>query len=179
MFTIENQALALGFLLLLGYFGGELAKKLRIPAVAGYVMAGILLGPSILDAIPDSLHETLQPVKNLGLGMVSLLIGAELVWKKILIPLLLEVFYSILMGIGMGFAAILILKRVNRELEILAILLGLVFLNAGLSSIWELSALLVTMISGIIIANFYEEDAFRVMNFMIPWRVKPSIFWIV
>lgn len=66
MFAIENQALALGILLLLGYFGGELAKKIRIPAVAGYVLAGILLGPSLLNAIPDTLHDTLQPVKDLG-----------------------------------------------------------------------------------------------------------------
>lgn len=271
MFAIENQALALGILLLLGYFGGELAKKIRIPAVAGYVLAGILLGPSLLNAIPDTLHDTLQPVKDLGLGMVSLLIGAELVWKKIkklgksitiiavvqvvttfvlvywaisyllgqhfivasllaslavvttpvatmavvreyrakgpftstlmgvialddvfcilavglsvglilsmgveaevlqlvyLIPPVMEVVFSILIGIVMGFAVILILKRVGRELEILAVLLGMVFVNAGLSSVWELSALLVTMTSGIIIANFYEDGVFRVMNFI-------------
>lgn len=77
MYTIENPALALGVLLFFGFFGGELAKKIRIPAVAGYVLAGILLGPSVLDAIPDTIHETLQPVKDLGLGMVALLIGAE------------------------------------------------------------------------------------------------------
>ncbi len=83
MYTIENPALALGVLLFAGYVGGQLAKRIKIPAVAGYVLAGIILGPSILDTIPDSIHDSLQPVKDLGLGMVALLIGAELVWKKI------------------------------------------------------------------------------------------------
>ncbi len=82
MYSIEDPALALGVLLFAGYIGGQLAKKIRIPAVAGYVLAGIMLGPSLLDAIPDSIHDALQPVKDLGLGMVALLIGAELVWKN-------------------------------------------------------------------------------------------------
>lgn len=271
MYTIENPALALGVLLFAGYVGGQLAKRIRIPAVAGYVLAGIILGPSILDTIPDSIHDSLQPVKDLGLGMVALLIGAELVWKKIrnlgksivvitvaqiittfgmvylaivyilgqnfvvasllaslatvttpvatmavireyrakgpftstlmgvialddvfcilavglsvgmilslgveaetiqfmyLIPPIMEVVLSIVLGIAVGFLAVPVLKRISGDLEILAAMLGIVFLNAGLSVIWELSALLVTMTSGVIIANFYRDDVFKVMNYI-------------
>ncbi len=271
MYTIENPALALGVLLFAGYVGGQLAKIIKIPAVAGYVLAGIILGPSILDTIPDSIHDSLQPVKDLGLGMVALLIGAELVWKKIrnlgksivvitvvqiittfglvylaivyilgqnfvvasllaslatvttpvatmavireyrakgpftstlmgvialddvfcilavglsvgmilslgveadaiqfmyLVPPIMEVVLSIVLGIAVGFLAVPVLKRISGDLEILAAMLGIVFLNAGLSVIWELSALLVTMTSGVIIANFYRDDVFKVMNYI-------------
>lgn len=271
MYSIENPALALGVLLFAGFLGGQLAKKIRIPAVAGYVMAGIILGPSILNTIPDSIHDALQPVKDLGLGMVALLIGAELVWKKIkklgksivvitvtqiittfslvymaivyilgqnfvvasllaslatvttpvatmavireyrakgpftstlmgvialddvfcilavglsvgmilslgveaeaiqfmyLIPPIMEVILSIVLGITVGFLAIPVLKRITGDLEMLAAMLGIVFLNAGLSVVWELSALLVTMTSGVVIANFYRDGVFKVMNYI-------------
>ncbi len=271
MFTIQNQSLALGILLICGYFGGQMAKKIRIPAVAGYVLAGVLLGPSFINAVPDSLNQTLGPVKDLGLGMVALLIGAELVWKKIrrlgksitviavvqvittfvlvylairyllgqpfvvasllaslatvttpvatmavireyrakgpftstlmgvialddvfcilavglsvglilsmgveaqalqlayLVPPLMEVFLSILAGGAVGFLAINILKRITENLETLALLLGLVFLNAGVADYFALSALLMTMTSGIVISNFYSEEPFKVMNYI-------------
>jgi len=271
MYSIENPALALGVLIFAGFIGGQLAKRIRIPAVAGYVLAGIVLGPSLLDAIPDSIHYFLQPVKDLGLGMVALLIGAELVWKKIktlgksivvitavqivttfglvylaivhilgqhfvvasllaslatvttpvatmavvreyrakgpftstlmgvialddifcilavglsvgmilslgveaetlqfsyLIPPIMEVVLSIVLGITVALLAVPVLRRISGDLEILAAMLAIVFLNAGLSVIWELSALLVTMTSGIVIANIYREDVFRVINYI-------------
>ncbi len=50
-----------------------------------------------------------------------------------------------------------ILKRVSGDLKILAVMLGIVFLDAGLSVIWALSALLVTVTSGLVIANIYRD----------------------
>lgn len=268
-YTIESQALALGVLLFAGYFGGLLAKKVKIPAVAGYVLAGVLLGPSVLRAIPDALNELLTPVKDLGLGMVAMLIGSELVWKKIkklglsiiiisiveavltficvfpairyilgqpfvvaallaslatvttpvatlavireyrakgpftstllgviavddiwcitavgisvglvlsmgaatnelqfayFFPPILEVVFSLLSGIIIGFAAIFILKKTGNELERLAIFIGIIFLNAGAARLINTSALLMTMTAGVTISNFYRDDIFRVMN---------------
>ncbi len=78
----------------------------------------------------------------------------------------MEVVLSIVLGIAVGFLSVPVLKRISGDLEILAAMLGIVFLNAGLSVIWELSALLVTMTSGVIIANFYRDDVFKVMNYI-------------
>ena len=42
---IPNQLYHLGLLLLMGYFSGLAAKRIRLPAALGYIAAGILAGP--------------------------------------------------------------------------------------------------------------------------------------
>ncbi len=79
---IHSPALAMGVLLLAGYVGGRMARRFRLPAVAGYVLAGVLMGPSVFKIIPDATNTALSPLKDFGVGMVAMVIGSELVWKK-------------------------------------------------------------------------------------------------
>ncbi|MBS4023418.1 MAG: cation:proton antiporter [Dethiobacter sp.] len=81
--TIYDQALGLAILLLAGYLGGRVAKKINMPMVAGYVIAGLLLGPSILNVIPEQLNTEFNLIKVLGLGIIALVIGGELEIEKI------------------------------------------------------------------------------------------------
>ncbi len=81
--AIYDQALGIAVLMLLGYLGGRLAKRANMPMVAGYVIAGLILGPSILNIIPASLNSELDLIKVLGLGIISLIIGGELEVEKI------------------------------------------------------------------------------------------------
>lgn len=39
------------WILLLGFFGGQIAQRLRIPALVGMVLVGIVLGPQVGNAI--------------------------------------------------------------------------------------------------------------------------------
>ncbi len=43
----------LGLLILCGYFCGQLARYLKLPALIGYLAAGVLLGPSILAVLNE------------------------------------------------------------------------------------------------------------------------------
>ncbi len=81
--AIYDQALGIAVLLLLGYLGGRLAKLVKMPMVAGYVITGLILGPSILNVIPARLNSELDLIKVLGLGIISLIIGGELEVEKI------------------------------------------------------------------------------------------------
>jgi len=81
--TIYSQSLGIAIILLLGYWGGRLAKKFKFPMVVGYVLAGLLLSPSILHVIPETLNNQLEIIKVLGLGIIALLIGSELEIKKL------------------------------------------------------------------------------------------------
>jgi Kef-type K+ transport system membrane component KefB len=51
--------LQLAVLLLSALAGGLVARRLRLPAVAGELLAGILLGPTLLGALAPSLHAWL------------------------------------------------------------------------------------------------------------------------
>lgn len=71
----------LGILLLAGFIGGRISRKFKIPAVTGYIIVGILLGPSVTNIITTHLNESLEFVKVLGLGLIALVIGGELHFK--------------------------------------------------------------------------------------------------
>lgn len=68
MLEINSPVLAMSVLLLVGYAGGRLARLVRLPAVAGYVLAGVLLGPSVLRVVPASLQQSMMPLKDFGGG---------------------------------------------------------------------------------------------------------------
>lgn len=74
-----NLIFAISLLLLIGYFGGRLARRIRLPEVTGYILMGILIGPSCLRLIPQPiLEEELDPVVDIALGIIAFSIGGSL-----------------------------------------------------------------------------------------------------
>jgi Kef-type K+ transport system membrane component KefB len=80
---VYDQTLGLAILLLFGYLGGRLVRLIKMPMVAGYVIAGLILGPSLLHIIPAQLNSEFNLVKVLGLGIIAMMIGGELEIRKI------------------------------------------------------------------------------------------------
>ena len=81
--TVYSQSLGIAIILLLGYVGGRMVSKAKMPMVIGYILVGLLLSPSLLHVIPESLNNELEIIKILGLGIIALFIGAELEIKKL------------------------------------------------------------------------------------------------
>lgn len=69
---------ALGFVLLAAFTGGELAARLRLPKITGYILAGLLCGPFILDLLSVGVVQDLKLVNSLAIGLIALTAGAEL-----------------------------------------------------------------------------------------------------
>jgi len=90
--------------------------KLRIPAIAALLGAGVLLGPAGLEAIRDK--ASIDTIANLGLTLLLFVIGLEVNLKSLLasgrtlvvtglvqVPLTLAAGFGIFLGIGaFGFA---------------------------------------------------------------------------
>ncbi len=72
-----NLIFGIGALLLAGFVGGKLAARLRLPAISGFVVAGLVLGPSVLNVVPDHVVEALAPVPHIALGLIAITIGSE------------------------------------------------------------------------------------------------------
>ncbi len=68
----------LGLLLFCGYFCGQLARCLKLPALIGYLAAGVLLGPSILNILSETQLHQLEFVTSISLGCIAFIIGSEL-----------------------------------------------------------------------------------------------------
>lgn len=73
------------FTLGLAYFAGRLMTKVKMPAILGWLIAGMLLGPHAAGLLPQTLMDTAF-YKVIICWMqcaFGLMLGTELVWKKI------------------------------------------------------------------------------------------------
>jgi NhaP-type Na+/H+ or K+/H+ antiporter len=73
-----NLVLALGLILTAGLFGSRLLRRLRLPAVTGYIIMGLLLGPSVGGVIPAETVAQLDILTSITLAVVAYLIGGSL-----------------------------------------------------------------------------------------------------
>ncbi len=66
----------------IGVFGGVLssllAKRLSVPQVLGYIVAGIVIGESGLQVVTRQTVELLRPFNLFALGVIGFLVGSEL-----------------------------------------------------------------------------------------------------
>ncbi|HEY8091674.1 MAG TPA: sodium:proton exchanger, partial [Polyangiaceae bacterium] len=69
---------AIGLLLLAGTITGELLELVGLPHITGYLLAGVVVGPHILDIVDEHTVEALAPVNTLALSLIALAGGAEL-----------------------------------------------------------------------------------------------------
>lgn len=65
----------LGLILLLGYIGGKLASKLKLPPLIGMLFIGVLTGPYVLDWLDSDLLLVSQDIRTLALIIILLRAG--------------------------------------------------------------------------------------------------------
>jgi len=118
--------LKISIVLLIGVLGGRLAKTLHLPYVTGYLVGGLLIGPSVFGLISDLDVEGFGIVNQFALAAIAFSIGSEFnlkdlakVGKKIVIITLAEAFTAILLVfltsyyiIGESFAFSLVLASI-------------------------------------------------------------------
>src|SRR5439155_469431 len=76
---LEARAtLALGFLLLAAYVGGELARRARLPRLTGYLLVGFAGGPAWLGLVRREEVEALGLIEDAAMALIAFAAGAEL-----------------------------------------------------------------------------------------------------
>lgn len=75
--------LTLGFLMLAAYTVAEIATAAKLPRVVGYLLAGIVFGPSLTNIVTIEASLTLAPVTSLAISLIAFLAGAELRWSEV------------------------------------------------------------------------------------------------
>lgn len=90
-----------GLLLIAGYTLGQLCEKMKLPAITGYIVAGILIGSSGLKLIRHENLEILNILSEITLSFIAVIIGGEfsfyklkLYGKKIIIITLVQMFLT-------------------------------------------------------------------------------------
>jgi Kef-type K+ transport system membrane component KefB len=75
--------LAFGFLLLTAYFMARLVSQIGLPKLTGYLLAGVLAGPFVLDLVTREMADSLKIVNGVATCILGLTAGAELNLKRV------------------------------------------------------------------------------------------------
>lgn len=93
----SDVLLATGFLVLASYTFGQFFSAIQLPHITGYLMAGVLLGPSFCQLLPASwqlppfdrgvlnpdVQAQLKPVDTLAVALIAMTAGNELHLKRL------------------------------------------------------------------------------------------------
>jgi Kef-type K+ transport system membrane component KefB len=73
-----HELLGVGMVILLGLLGGKLSHRFKIPRVTGYMLTGLLFGPSVLGLISSTTLEDIYMINHIALGLILFAIGGEI-----------------------------------------------------------------------------------------------------
>ncbi len=117
-----NTLLFLAVMIFAGMFLGRMAKHIRLPNVTGYIVAGLILGPSVLGIVPEEVIKSFEIISTVSLGFIAFSIGNEFkmsYFKRVgaspIIIAFLEAFFAVIfvfaalvcMGVDVAFALVL------------------------------------------------------------------------
>ena len=79
----QHSLFTVGIMLVMGYFIGTLAEKVRLPEITGFILAGLIMGSTVTGIVPQHMEESLRTVTEVALGLIALTIGGEFLWVKL------------------------------------------------------------------------------------------------
>ena len=62
---MSESMMALGFLLMVSYLVGKIISQFKLPKITGYIIAGIITGPYLLNLLSKPVVQDLQLIDNL------------------------------------------------------------------------------------------------------------------
>jgi solute carrier family 9B (sodium/hydrogen exchanger), member 1/2 len=71
-------------ILLIGFFGGQIARRLKAPALVGMVLVGIILGPQVADLISPDVLAASAPLRTIAVMVILMKAGLGLDREKLL-----------------------------------------------------------------------------------------------
>ncbi len=108
-----NILLTIGILIFMGFLLGELATKISLPKVSGYIIAGVLLNPGLTGIVSNEFINASDPLIGLSLSVITFHIGGSLSFseirskgKLILLMTFFEAFFAYLAVFAVLFLAV-------------------------------------------------------------------------
>ncbi len=77
------ELLGVGMVILLGLLGGKLSHRLKIPKVTGYMLTGLVFGPSVLGLISAETLQSIHMINDIALGLILFAIGGEIEFRHL------------------------------------------------------------------------------------------------
>ncbi len=164
-----------------GFAAGELAAKLGLPKVTGYIAGGVLLNPGLLGFVPARLLDQTAPVTNMALAFITFSVGGTVflprvrkLGRSIALITLFEAQFAFL-AVVIGFAALAPLLLPGTDLHWSTAVLPMSLLAGSLASPTDPSATLAVAheyrargpVSSTIMSVAAFDDALGIINYSI------------
>ncbi len=75
---VMNVILSIGVLVFTAFVLGELAEKIKLPKISGYILAGILLNPDVTGIMNNEFVVHTDPLLTIALSFITFSIGGSL-----------------------------------------------------------------------------------------------------
>lgn len=78
-----NLLFFIAIAIIFGFIGGKIAQRARLPGVVGYLVAGLIFGPSFLNVFHENFVEDMNVFASFALSLVAFIIGSEMKLKTL------------------------------------------------------------------------------------------------
>jgi Kef-type K+ transport system membrane component KefB len=73
-----NLLFLIAIAIIFGFIGGRIAQLIRLPGVVGYLVAGLIFGPSFLNVLDEEFVGEMNVFAGFALSLVAFIIGSEM-----------------------------------------------------------------------------------------------------
>jgi len=180
--------LIVGIILFGGFLFGEIAAKLRLPRITGYILAGVLLSPENFHFVPSDFASRTDFITDLCLSFITFSVGGTLLLsrlkrlgKTILWISICEAEFAFL-AVAVGFFLIAPFLLSSGKID-WTLMLALSLLIAALASPTDPSATLAVVhqyksrgdVSSTIMGVAAFDDAFGIVNYSLATAIAGII----
>lgn len=83
MLDDANTLLILAVILVAGTISGAIAKRFHLPSVTGQILAGVIMGESVLHLLTEERLHSLDALVKFALGLMAVAVGSHLNFKRL------------------------------------------------------------------------------------------------
>lgn len=83
MLDDANTLLILAVILVAGTLSGALARRINLPSVTGQILAGVIMGESVLKLMTGEQLHSLDALVKFALGLMAVAVGSHLNFKRL------------------------------------------------------------------------------------------------
>lgn len=78
-----SPILVFAVILCFGFLCGEIAEKLKLPKVTGFILAGVLLNPDVSHVISPTFADHTAVITNVALSFITFSVGGTLLYSRV------------------------------------------------------------------------------------------------
>jgi len=79
----SNTLIIIGMIITVTFLGSKIFQRFGSPQVVGFIVMGVILGPSFLNIVPLELSESLSFVSEVALGLIGFDMGSHLQFREL------------------------------------------------------------------------------------------------